>query len=101
MLDELDGLDGKGLDQHPPRLGLGKAARLQIEHRRLVEIADGGSAMLLEPTDVPAWAAALDTIEVGAVPPGMIEAARQRAQRFTWAGCADAVVTLMRSSHVG
>jgi glycosyltransferase involved in cell wall biosynthesis len=64
----------------------------------VVEIADGDAAVLLEPTGVPAWAAALDSIEAGALPPGMVEAARQRAQRFTWAGCADAVVTLIRSS---
>ena len=68
----------------------------------VLEIADGDSAMLLEPTDVPAWAAALDRIdEAGGLPPGMVEAARRRAQRFTWAGCADAVVTLVRSSHIG
>ena len=67
----------------------------------VLEIADDDSAMLLEPTDVPAWAAALDRIEAGGLPPGMVQAARRRAQRFTWAGCAESVVTLVRSSHIG
>ena len=67
----------------------------------VVEIADAESAILLEPTDVPAWAATLDRIEAGGLPPGMVEAGRRRAQRFTWAGCADAVVGLVRSAHVG
>ena len=66
----------------------------------VVEIADGDSALLLDPTHVAAWAAALDRIEAGDLPPGMVEAARQRARRFSWAGCADAVVTLVRSAHV-
>src|SRR3954467_3640199 len=41
IFDQPDGLGGEGLDQHASRLGLGNAAGAQIEHRRLVEIADG------------------------------------------------------------
>lgn len=67
----------------------------------VVEIADAGSASLLEPTDVPAWAAALDVIQSGALPAGMVEAGRRRAGDFTWAGCADSVVTLIKSSLHG
>jgi glycosyltransferase involved in cell wall biosynthesis len=64
----------------------------------VVEIAQEDSAVLLEPTDVPAWASALDTIEARRLPPGMVDAARQRAQDFTWPRCAESVVTLIRSS---
>jgi glycosyltransferase involved in cell wall biosynthesis len=67
----------------------------------VAEIADGESAMLLEPTDVAAWASALDKIDAGASPAGMVEAGRRRAEQFTWAGCADSVVTLIRSSLDG
>jgi glycosyltransferase involved in cell wall biosynthesis len=67
----------------------------------VAEIADGESAVLLEPTDVAAWASALDKIDAGALPAGMVEAGRRRAEQFTWAGCADSVVTLIRSSLDG
>lgn len=67
----------------------------------VVEIADGESAMLLEPTDVPAWASALDRIDSRDLPKAMVDAGRRRAGRFTWAGCAESVVTLMRSSLPG
>jgi glycosyltransferase involved in cell wall biosynthesis len=67
----------------------------------VAEIADSDSALLLEPTDVAAWAAALDKIDAGALPPSMVDAGRRRAEKFTWAGCADSVVTLIRSSLNG
>lgn len=64
----------------------------------VAEIADGESAMLLEPTDLAAWASALDTIEAGALPEAMVDAGRRCAEKFTWAGCADSVVALIRES---
>jgi len=67
----------------------------------VAEIADSDSALLLEPTDVAAWGAALDKIDAGALPKTMVDAGRRRAENFTWAGCADSVVTLIRSSLNG
>jgi glycosyltransferase involved in cell wall biosynthesis len=67
----------------------------------VLEIAQGDSAILLQPTDVAAWASALDKIDAGALPSGMADAGRRRAEQFTWAGCADSVVTLIRSSLQG
>src|SRR5438105_7648926 len=61
----------------------------------VLEIAGPDSAMLLDPGDVPAWAAAVDVVEGGRLPSPMVEAARIRAQGFTWAGCAESVVTLI------
>ena len=61
----------------------------------VLEIAGPDSAMLLDHGDVPAWAAAVDVVAGGRLPSAMVEAARLRAQRFTWAGCAESVVTLI------
>lgn len=67
----------------------------------VAEVAPADAALLLDPTDVPAWASALDSIEAHGLPPGMVEAGRRQAQRFTWTACADSVVTLIRSSLQG
>ena len=64
----------------------------------VAEIAPADTALLLGPKDVPAWASALDTIEARGLPPDMVEAGRRQAQRFTWAACADSVVTLIQST---
>jgi glycosyltransferase involved in cell wall biosynthesis len=61
----------------------------------VLEIAGSDGALLLEPADVPGWAAALDAVEAGRLPPPMVETARRRAQRFTWTGCAESVVNLI------
>jgi glycosyltransferase involved in cell wall biosynthesis len=67
----------------------------------VVEIAQDDAALLLAPTDVPAWASALETVEAGVLPPEMVAAGRRQAQRFTWAGCADSVVRLIGSTMEG
>ena len=64
----------------------------------VAEIAGEDAALLLEPTDVPAWADAIDRIASRSLPPQMVEAGRRRAQRFTWSGCADSVIKLMAPS---
>jgi glycosyltransferase involved in cell wall biosynthesis len=61
----------------------------------VLEIAGSDGAMLLEPGDVPAWAAALDGAAAGQFARSMVERARHRAERFTWAGCAESVVNLI------
>lgn len=62
------------------------------------EIATGDAALLLEPTDVRAWTDAIDRIDGhGLDREAMIDAGRQRAQRFTWNECAASVMRLLVS----
>ena len=53
----------------------------------VVEIT-GEDAHLLEPTDVNAWAAALDELVDRPRDPALLAAGRARAGRFTWEACA-------------
>jgi len=65
----------------------------------VVEIT-GPAATLLPPTDVGAWAAALDGVaEGGRRSEGAGPAGLERARRFTWEACADAAIAAMRAAH--
>jgi alpha-1,3-rhamnosyl/mannosyltransferase len=65
----------------------------------VVEIT-GPAATLLPPTDVGAWAAALDGIAQGGRRDGGAGAAGlERAGRFTWEACAEAALTAMRAAQ--
>jgi alpha-1,3-rhamnosyl/mannosyltransferase len=57
----------------------------------LVEII-GDDGRLLEPTDVNAWAAALDELIDGYRDPAVLAAGLERARRFTWDACARSAV---------
>jgi glycosyltransferase involved in cell wall biosynthesis len=61
-----------------------------------VQEITGDAATLLEPTDVPAWASALDGLANGR-PAGDL-AGRERAGHFTWDGCAEAAVGAIRAA---
>jgi glycosyltransferase involved in cell wall biosynthesis len=63
----------------------------------VVEIT-GSAATLLPPTDVPAWAAALEAIAEGRPKErGANAAGLERARQFTWEACADAAVNAMQA----
>ena len=57
----------------------------------VVEVAGEGTATLLEPMDVPAWAAALAVVAAGPADDAMRTAARRRASAFTWEASAVAL----------
>lgn len=63
----------------------------------LREVA-GGQAALVPPGDVPALAAALDTVSGGGRDPAGSVVRRAHAARFTWAACADATLTAYRQA---
>ena len=58
----------------------------------------GAEATLLPPTDVPAWAAAVDACMDGRGPATSRESARRRASRFTWEACAASAVDAVRAA---
>jgi glycosyltransferase involved in cell wall biosynthesis len=58
----------------------------------------GETAQLLEPTDVPAWASALDGLEQARRDDQLVEAYRRRANRFTWEACTAAAVAAIRAA---
>ena len=59
----------------------------------------GSNAGLLPPTEISAWADALDQIASGApVDQARLEAGVERARQFTWDGCATAAVAAMRAA---
>ena len=60
----------------------------------VVEIA-ADTALLLEPTDVAAWAAAIGKLEQGGAG---VEAALERSRRFTWENCAESAVAAIRAT---
>jgi glycosyltransferase involved in cell wall biosynthesis len=65
----------------------------------VVEIT-GSAATLLPPTEVGAWAAALDAIAEGAPRGrGVNPAGLERARRFTWEACADAAVAAIQATE--
>jgi hypothetical protein len=51
--------------------------------------------MLLEPTDVAGWTAALDTMTDQPRDPARIAAGLERARAFTWEACAASAVRAM------
>jgi len=63
----------------------------------VVEIT-GEAALLLEPTDVPAWASALDGLQEAQRDDQVVEAGRRRASRFTWEACAAEAVAAVRAA---
>ena len=63
----------------------------------VAEITGEDSATLLEPTDVVAWAAALDQLVDRQADLTTLAAGLERAGRFTWEGCAASAVRAIRS----
>lgn len=61
---------------------------------RIPSVAEitGDTATLLEPSNVAAWAAALDALVDGHRDPAALAAGLQRAGRFTWEACAASAV---------
>jgi glycosyltransferase involved in cell wall biosynthesis len=63
----------------------------------VIEIA-GTDAILLEPTDVAGWTAALDALADQPRDPGRIAAGLQRARAFTWESCAASAVDAIHAA---
>jgi glycosyltransferase involved in cell wall biosynthesis len=57
-------------------------------------VSDGVTGYVVPPEDPPALAAAVERFFVEDAAPRMAEAIRAEASRFTWAGCAGALVDL-------
>ncbi|MDQ6794859.1 MAG: glycosyltransferase family 4 protein, partial [Chloroflexota bacterium] len=67
---------------------------------RIPSVAEitGDGAMLLEPTDVPGWTAALAAVEDGRGWGLSPAAGLERARRFTWDGCAESALAAISAA---
>jgi glycosyltransferase involved in cell wall biosynthesis len=64
----------------------------------VVELAGPDAALLLEPTDVGAWRAAIDAIAADRLDPGLRAAGMARAKAFSWENCARAMLAAARAA---
>jgi glycosyltransferase involved in cell wall biosynthesis len=64
----------------------------------VVELAGTDAALLLEPTDVGAWRAAIDAIAADRLDPGLRAAGMARAKAFSWENCARAMLAAARAA---
>lgn len=66
----------------------------------VLEIASADAATLLDPLDVPAWSEAITQAACEAPDGARIQAASERAARFSWDACASAVLDALRLAVV-
>jgi glycosyltransferase involved in cell wall biosynthesis len=64
----------------------------------VVEVTGDKAAILLGPTDVNAWAAAIDSVEARDLPATMVAAGEERASLFTWPNCGESVRALLAAA---
>jgi glycosyltransferase involved in cell wall biosynthesis len=64
----------------------------------VVELAGPDAALLLEPTDVGAWRAAIDAIAADRLDAGLRAAGLVRAKAFSWENCARAMLAAARAA---
>jgi glycosyltransferase involved in cell wall biosynthesis len=64
----------------------------------VIELAGGDAALLLDPTDVQAWASAMDEIADGRVDGSRRAAGLARSREFTWEGCARGVLAAVHGA---
>lgn len=62
----------------------------------VVELAGTDAAVLLDPTDVSAWAAAIDDVAAGRLDGSLPAAGLARSRAFTWDACAASVLGAAR-----
>ncbi len=64
----------------------------------VTELAGSGAALLLDPTDIQAWAAAIDAVAAGGLDGSLRSAGLARSSRFTWEACAREVLAAAREA---